>query len=113
MSIQWRVHDGSNTSDPETQEPGTQDRDTQDQDTQDQDTQDFEAEDFPKKKLVRTRQESAIMKVAQRIFEDTWIFENPFPTPHQDCTAIYDAWKSTSKQCKVKGAIRNINGELD
>ena len=47
------------------------------------------------------------------MLDDTCIFKNRFPTPYQYCTTIYDAWKSASRQCNVKGAIRDIYGNLD
>ena len=60
-----------------------------------------------------TLQESHVMKVAHRIFEDTCIFENPFPTPHQNWTAIYNGCTAALRQCNVKEGIRDINTNVD
>ena len=58
-----------------------------------------------KGKIKVKSKQLAIMMRAQNIFEDTCVYENPFPTPQLDMITKSDVWRSTARLSNVKGVI--------
>ena len=50
----------------------------------------------------------AIMEKAQILYEDSCLFENPFPSPHEDVLTRVDTWKSAARLCDVKEEVPDM-----
>ena len=66
-----------------------------------------------KSKLGLTGVQWAIFNKTTSICEDAFIFENPLPTAQEDTFARYDAWRTASRQCDIKGTIPDMEECVD
>ena len=107
FAIPRQVHSetrDSVTLDRESQNPGSQNPETQDSDAVIQ---------VRRSKLMLTPLQWAILVKAQPVYEDSCIFETPFPTPQQDMLARVDAWRSAARQCNVKGTVPDMGEKVN
>ena len=95
------------TQDPKTQNPKTQDPEIQDPDVQDADMHIW------KSMLAQTGVQWAILNKTVGICENTYTFENPFPTCQEDRRARCDAWSIASRQYDIKGLIPEMEDSVD
>ena len=67
----------------------------------------------PKSKLALTGIKWSIFNKTKVLYEDSYIFKNPFPTPTEDTNVGLDACRSASRQCDIKGTIPGIGEAID
>ena len=66
-----------------------------------------------KSKLALTGIKWSIFNKTKVLCEDSYIFENPFPTPTEDANTRLDGCRSASRQCDIKETIAGMGEAID